>query len=270
MGDSLKKEKAAQIAIAFFLIFSVWWVFLFFTSQKNAPGNQLFSALYGLMALWGGIWGLFISKKWGGTKSILGRAILAFSLGLLFQEFGQIYYSYYLYFFKQILYPSIGDIGYFGSIPLYIYGTINLAKASGVKIGLRSFANKILAVVLPLVILVVSYLFFLKGYTFDWSKPLMIFLDFGYPLGQAVYVSLALLTFLLSRKLLGGAMKIPVLFILISLCAQYISDFAFLYQSSHGTEYAGGLNDYFYFISYYLMALSLIQLNTVLSKLKQS
>lgn len=270
MDDGLKKEKTAQLAIIFFLIFSVWWVFLFFTSQKNAPGNQLFTSLYGLMALWGGVWGLKISKKWGGVKSLVGKSIIAFSIGLLAQEFGQIYYSYHLYFFKEILYPSIGDIGYFGSIPLYIYGALNLAKVSGVKVGLRNFRSKLLAIVLPISILLISYFYFLKGYLFDWSKPLTIFLDFGYPLGQAIYVSIALLTYLLSRKLLGGIMKVPVLFILISLFVQYISDFAFLYQLSHGTEYAGGLNDYLYFISYYLMTLSLIQLNTVLTKLRNS
>lgn len=271
MLGSIYKEGKAKIAIVMFLIFSIWWFLVFYFFRENRDINNLFSAMYGIMAVWGGVFGMMISKKWGGLKSVMGRAIFAFSLGLFAQEFGQLTYSYYAYFLKiTIPYPSIGDIGYFGSIPLYIYGAFHLGQAAGIKVALKNFTSKIQAVILPLIILFISYAIFLKDYSFDWSKPLIIFFDFGYPLGQTLYVSIALLVYLLSRKVLGGIMKKPVLFILIALFAQYLSDFTYLYQANQGTAYPGGPNDYLYLTAYYLMTLGLIQLNTILTKIRNS
>jgi len=35
------------------------------------------------------------SRKWGGLRSVMGKAILMFSLGLVAQEFGQLSYAFY-------------------------------------------------------------------------------------------------------------------------------------------------------------------------------
>jgi len=64
---------------------------------------------------------------------------------------------------------------------------------------------------------------------------LVVFLDFGYPLGQAVYVSLALVVLLSLGKFLGGVMKRPVLLLLLAFILQYAADFNFLY--SHTMEH---------------------------------
>ena len=56
----------------------------------------------------------------------------------------------------DVPYPSIGDIGYFGSIPLYIFGVIFLAKSMGVELSLGSFANKLKALLIPVTILSIS------------------------------------------------------------------------------------------------------------------
>lgn len=269
MWETIKKEWQAQFAIGLLVVLTIWWVVSLAIQTSGDRFFGDFPSIYGVMALWGAIWGIIISKAWGGFKSVMGKAIIMFALGLFAQEFGQIYYAY-LSFYKQIEvpYPSIGDVGYFGSIPLYILGVWYLAKASGVKIGFSSFGNKIQAVLIPLVTLAVGYFLFLQGYEFDWSGPIKIFLDFGYPLGQAIYISLAILTYLLSRGVLGGIMKAKILFILFALCMQFLSDYTFLYQSSRGIWSVGGINDYMYLVSYFLMALGLLQLKTVLAKLR--
>ena len=87
-----------------------------------------------------------------------------------------------------------------------------------------------------------------------------MFLDFGYPLGQALYVSLALLTYLLSTKTLGGIMKNKVLLILFALAVQYAADYNFLSQAYAETWRNGGYGDAIYLLAYFLMALGLIQL----------
>lgn len=269
MLETIKKEWQAKLAVLLFFLLTVWWVVS--PSVQKMMGGRFFGdfpSIYVIMALCGAIWGIAISEIWGGLKSVMGKAVLMFSLGLFAQVFGQIYYAY-LSFYKHVdvPYPSIGDIGYFGSIPLYILGVLFIAKASGVKIGVRSFSSKIQAFLIPLVVLAAGYFLFLQGYEFDWSNPIKLFLDFGYPLGQAVYVSFAILTFLLSRGILGGIMKSKILFILFALSIQFLSDYTFLYQSSRGIWSVGGINDYMYLFAYFLMTLGLLQLKTVLSKL---
>ena len=108
--------------------------------------------------------------------------------------------------------------------------------------------------------LIFSYFFFLRDYQFDWSNPLKIFLDFGYPLGQAIYVSIAILTYVLSKGVLGGVMKPKILFLVFALIIQYLADYNFLLQAANSTWQNGGYGDLIYLIAYLLMALSLLQL----------
>lgn len=260
----IKYDWSFTVAILLFAIVLTWWGSFFFIQADESSMLQMkgiWGACYQIAALWGGIWGLMVAKSWGGRRSLMGRAIGAFAIGLLLQNFGQSVFSYYnLVLQVELPYPSLADIGYFGSIPFYIYGTLMLAKASGIKISLKSFSGKIQAVLLPLAMLTSSYYFFLKGYEFDWSAPLQVFLDFGYPLGQAVYVSCALLAYFLSTKTLGGAMKNKVLLILFALLIQYFADYNFLFQASAGTWNVSGYGDILYLTAYFLMAIGLIQL----------
>lgn len=269
MWESIKKQWQSQVALIIFTVFTLWWISFQFTQFRSNYSIELFGSTYAILAAWGAIWGIAISKKWGFLNSVMGKAILFFSLGLLAQVLGQIAYTIYIYYLHiPIPYPSWGDLWYFVSIPLYILGTYFLANASGVKVSLTSFTKKFQAILIPVVMLGVGYLLFLQGYSFDWSTPLVIFLDFGYPLGQAIYVSLAILTFLLTRGILGGIMHYRVLFIIFALVAQFLSDYVFLYQISRNTWHVGGINEWMYLLSYLLMSLALFQLDSVLQKLR--
>ncbi len=267
--DTIKKDWAARVVAIFFLLQTIWWISIFVSGLKETSQNYLFAATYGLICIWGAGWGFIISKKWGGFSSVLGRSLIFLSLGLLAQEFGQLVFSYYNVFLHvEVPYPSVADIGFFGTIPFYIYGIWLMARASGARFSLKSLGNQIQAFLIPAVILTASYLFFLKDYTFDYSHPLQIFLDFGYPLGEAFYVSLAILTYTLSRNLLGGIMKSKVLFIVAAFAAQYTAEFNFLYQNSKGTWINGGYGDYLYFLSYTIMVLGIIQFGHVETQLR--
>ena len=222
----LIREWQAKIALVFFFMYTALWLYLQYLHKTDSTLYHFFGITYCFMALWGGIWGMFIAHKWGGQKSIMGKSLIFFSFGLFAQTYGQITYSLYAIILKiELPYPSIGDIGFFGSIPLYIIGMLYLAQAAGVSISLRSFRNKLQAVLLPLLLLGFSYYIFLRNYQVDLSQPLVVFLDFGYPLGQSIYISIALLTFILLKGLLGGRMKNRILFILFALVLQYLSDF---------------------------------------------
>lgn len=247
------------------------WRLLIWAGFFGEEAVETWADAYFVLALYGGITGLVISKYWGGFKSLLGKAVIAFSTGLFLQAFGQAVYAYYAIFKGvEAAYPSIGDFGYVGSVFLYIYGVMLLAKTSGIKISLRSYLNKTQAIGIPLILLLVSYIIFLRGYEFDWSSPAKIFIDFGCPLGQAVYVSIAILVLILSRNVLGGLLKRPILLLLLALAVQYLADFVFLYMFNQDTYVAGGIADILYFLAYFFMGYSLIFLGITFQRISSN
>ena len=132
-----------KITLVLFLIFFTFWFLLqFFRNSDTSLQVQIFSGTYSIIALCGGIFGLIISQKWGGFKSVIGKSISFLSLGLLAQFLGQISYSFLFIFTKTIPYPSFGDVGYVGSIVLYSFGLINLGKAAGVKFKFKSASTR--------------------------------------------------------------------------------------------------------------------------------
>ncbi len=271
---TIKDSRPLQIAVFLFLIFLIWRLILYIlpAPAEDVVFNSSFiwGATYQIMALYGAICGLIISRSWGGYRSVLGRAILAFAIGLLFQSIGQALSTYYVYTIGEIPYPSWGDIGFFGSEIFYIYGTFTLAKLAGIRVNVNTFSTKILAFIIPLAGLIISYLIFLKGHELDWTMPVSVLLDIGYPLGQAFYVSIALLIYYFSRDVLGGVMRGPIIFFILALVAQYISDFTFLYQVTRDLYMPEGVNDLMYFTSYFFMAISLIRLGTVFNSMRNS
>jgi len=266
---NVKFYKLAFVLLAsLFAVLSVWWLLLHLTQSVDTRAGNVYGALYGSVALVGGIYGLFAARSWGFLRSYFGKAIILLSLGLLLQEFGQLAYSYFFSIKHiQLPYPSIADIGYFGSIFTYIAGAFCLIQGLGVGGILKKSPMKfIIGILVPALVLFSCYWFFLKGYDATGIGKLTVLLDFGYPLGQAVYVSIALVVLLSLGKMLGGIMKVPVLLLLLAFMLQYTADFNFLYQSHHGSWTLLGYGDYLYLLAYFAMGASLISLNRSLAR----
>lgn len=258
----IDKTKSASrlitVTVLLWVIVTAWFLYVhFFDASSNM--RYALGATYGLMALLGGFTGLVAARRWGGLKSKLGRTILFLACGLLAAEFGQLVFSYYnIIKHVEIPYPSLADIGFFLNIPLYIIALTSLWQVSGTKYSMAKHKSKIFILLLPPLGLVFSYLYFLKGYDFTDASTLRVFLDFGYPLGQAIYVTIALSIFILSVGALGGVMKKRILLLVLAFATQYAADFNFLYQTLHETWVNGAYGDYLYFLAYTFMALSLI------------
>ncbi|MBI2416030.1 MAG: hypothetical protein HYV33_05230 [Candidatus Kerfeldbacteria bacterium] len=261
-----KKNKNKSIAIVVvFVALLIWWSVLRFS--PNEYYHLVWAASYQVLVISAGFIGVILAMDWGSHRSVMGKALMSFAIGAFFQAFGQTTFSIYNLFLEtDIPYPSLADVGYFGSIPLYILGTLFLAKASGIKVSLKSFQKKVVAIVFPVLMLIVSYVAFLKDYDFDWAAPVRMLLDFGYPFGQAIYVSIAILTLSLSKGLLGGLMKNKIFFLLSALIVQYVADFNFLYQAIQGTWVNGSYGDLIYMAAYFLLAMSLLQFNVAYIK----
>jgi len=264
---------AKKLSVILFVVLALWWVVISLVwNNESVQANLIWGASYQLMAILGVIFGFIVSKSWGGRKSVMGKTVLFFSIGLLLQVFGQTVFSIYNFLGVELPYPSLADVGYFLSIPFYIYATILLAKASGASLSLKFIHKKIQAVIIPVIVLIASYVVFLRGYEFDWSSALSslrVLLDFGYPLGQALYVSLAVLVLVLSKDLLGGVMRSKVLIIVFALAIQYAADYNFLFQAYNGSWVNGSYGDLIYLFAYFIMALALINLGSVFEKIKE-
>jgi hypothetical protein len=261
LTEVIKKDWRVKVLIVLFVLLTVWWRL----SQEVVANSDhqiiyQFGSVYFTVAFWGAFCGL-ASFKNSSKKSLPSKAKLFFSIGLLCQVFGQISYAYYgLHYGVRIPYPSIGDVGYFLSIPAYFFGGVYLAKATNAKIWLQSFENKFEAVMISIVTLAVAYGLFLGGYTFDFTNPLKVFLDFAYPLGQAMYVCIAILVYLAVQGEAKNPMRPVVFLALLGLFVQFLCDYMFVYEASRGTWFSGGMNDYLYLISYFLMSLTILRI----------
>lgn len=268
--DRVLTNATARPLIVFFVALSIWWVAIYVRGLTGGTENTAFTLIYPLMALAGGLSGLFISRRWGGIKSYLGSALLFLSVGLLLQFFGQAVYAYYIYVLGvETPYPSIGDVGFFGSILCYLFALVKMRKVMWAHATLHPVRNRIIAIVIPALLLVSTSTIFLQDYVVDITTPVKVFLDFAYPLGGAIYVSLAILCLFFARNVLGGVMRKPIFFLVLTLIIQYVSDITFLYQADRGTWYVGGINDYLYFVSYFCMALGLVYIGTVFTTIKE-
>ena len=259
------KNKLQIFTTLVFLAIFAWWISFQHVVAKQGLNVQWFGGTYEVIALIGAGIGFVAARKWGGFKAVLGKALIFFSLGLLAQGVGELIYTYYIDGAKiQIPYPSWGDVAYFGSLLLYITGALFLAKAAGAGIALKQNRTyKVIAVLVPVIMVSVSYFILLHNHQYDTSHPLTVFLDAGYPVGEACYVSIAIVVYLLSRKLLGGLMKPALLLLIGALFVQYVADFNFVYQSNRGTFLQGKYGDFLYVIAYFVMATALIKFNTI-------
>jgi len=261
--DKAINNRVSIPVISLFLTFFILWIYLnYFASDVSYDTFSLWSNSYQVIALFGTIFGLIASKRWGGTGSYIGRALLAFAIGLLLQCFGQTVYGYYDEVRNiEIAYPSIGDIGFVVSILFYIYGALMLAKAPRVQLSLKLIVSKIHIVLIPFAMLVLTFFIYLQNYSFDWLKPVKIFIDFGNPFIDAIAIVVILLAFSLSKEKLRGALNIPFAFFTVTLIVQYLADVVFIYVFNNNLYVTGGFSDLIYAISYILMALSLVTLS---------
>ncbi len=238
-----------KIALAYMAVLVLFWVTLFTTHITSGTYSYLFSFLFGLTPLVGGIVAMYQSRVWGGTKSAVGKAVFFIGLGIFFWGMGESVWSYYNFFLKVAApYPSFADLGFAPSIFFYGLGALYLSRATGAKYGLRDKAAKFFVTLAPLVILLLSYYLLVtvaRGGVLvpDGETPLKIFLDLVYPLGDFVGLTIAVVVSGLSFRYLGGRYLPSIIFILFGLATMFLADTVFSYTTTVGTYYNGDFGD---------------------------
>lgn len=238
----------------------------FFIGVKDVPYSYVFAFAYGLIPIIGGVAGFASAEKWGLFKSSMGRALFFLSMGLITWGYGELIWSYYNFIaHTEIPYPSWADASFIVSWPLWAIGMLYLGKATGAKFGLKRKGGKLLALVIPVLTIIISYhlivniahqgVFEVDG---DLNK---IFFDLAYPIFDVVVLTIAALIYGLSFKYLGGKYKFSVLITLLGFVINYIADLGFSYTTTVETFYNGNWVDLMFATAMFMLSFGITNLN---------
>ncbi|KKS41660.1 MAG: Membrane protein [Candidatus Gottesmanbacteria bacterium GW2011_GWB1_43_11] len=229
------------------------------SGPKDLPFFLMFSVSNCVLALIGGFTGLLVSRHWGGFKSAVGKAVLFMSLGTTSWGLGNVVWSFYNFVLHlEVPYPSLADLGFAGAVPLWAIGMYYLSQATGAKFSLRRLRGRVLLIVLPIIAAIASYYFLFviaRNSSFEVEGGLLkIFLDFYYPIGDWVILTLSFLLFGLSFKYLGGKFKWPVFITILGFIVMFLADFSFSYTTTVGTYYNGNISDLLFAIALFVIS----------------
>jgi|SRR3989344_1179315 len=262
-------KRSLTIIIIYLITVIFWLVLTLKTGHSTSRAGYYFQLFLFIVPLVGSFIGFINARLWGGFRSAVGRAITFLSLGTLTWAIGMLIWNYYIFIAKiEIPYPSLADVAFILSWPLWTVGFIELSKATGVKFALKRKRGKALFFIIPLAVTLVSYYLLIvvgRGGVIDWSSGgLKLFFDLFYPIGDVVILTVALMLFGLSYNFLGGKYKIAVWLLIIAFIANYFSDFIFSYTTTKETYFNGHFVDFLFATTMFILSLGLSMLDVKL------
>ncbi|MDD5357139.1 MAG: hypothetical protein PHS53_03280 [Candidatus Pacebacteria bacterium] len=240
----------------------LWWLTIFNRGIIDTTENYLFGGAIGVLTVIGGIVGLIKAKRWGGFRSSTGKSVIFLSTGLLTWAIGTLIFAYYNLFLDiAVPYPSLADVAYIVSWPLWTIGILYLSPAIGLKYQLKKMSGKVFLLIIPLVTIFLSYylLFVIgRGGVIDLSGgSLKLFFDLAYPIGDIVILSITALVYSLSFNYLGGFFKFPIIVIMLGFVLNYLADFSFSYTTTQETFDVANWNDLLFTTAMFVLSVGL-------------
>lgn len=252
--------------LGYVFVMFIFWSGMYASGLKDLEVNKFWGIGINFIPLFGGVFGVFTSRHWGGIKSAVGKGIIFLSLGLISWSAGNWVWSYYNFFLSNnVPYPSLADAGYILAVPLWMAGMYYLSKATGVKYGLKNKFGQIYLLIIPIICFLSSYYLLVSiardGSISDGGDLLKVFFDFAYPIGDAIIVTIALLVYGLSFKYLGGKYKWPVFVTLFGFILMFFADFSFSYETTLGTYYDGDASNLLFISALFLMGFGITSID---------
>lgn len=250
-------QKILSGYLAFLLVF---WIILFHSGYTTSFWNYFYSFSFSLVPLIGGLFSMFSARAWGMLRSAIGRSVFFIAAGLFTWGVGSMIWSYYNFFHAIVVpYPSLADVGFILSLPFWILGIANLSKATGARFGLRRIRGRMILIVIPIIVMILSYYLLVvvgRGgiLTESFDNYLKLFFDLAYPFGDVVILTFALVIFGLSLNFLGGRYRPSILAIILGFVAMYLADFVFSYTTTTETFYNGNWGDLIFTIALFFIA----------------
>ena len=258
----IKTGKHWVLIIALYAVMLVWWVSIFSRNLIDTRENYFFGLAIGVLAVIGSVVGLLKSNQWGFLKSALGKSIFFLSIGVLTWGIGTIIFAYYNFYLSvAVPYPSMADVAYIFSWPLWTIGMVYLSRAMGIQYRLKKIGGKLFLFIIPLIIILASYYLLVtvaRDGVIDFSGGgLKLFFDLAYPIGDVVILTGAVLIYGLSLNHLGGVFKYPILLIIFGFVLNYFSDFSFSYTTTNGSFYVASWVDLLFNTTFFVLSLGL-------------
>ncbi len=258
----------SKIIITIFVAMFIWWVSINIQHMQDTSQNFFYGAMLGVLPVLGALFGFVNSKRWGGFSSSMGKSVFFLSLGLFTWGIGTLIFAYYnIYLQIAVPYPSIADLFYIVSWPLWVVGMLQLSHATGARYSLQSSKGKAMLLFIPILVILISYYLLVvvgRGGVLDVSLDgggLKLFFDLAYPIGDVVVLSLAALIYSLSYSYLGGKFKWAIYFIIIGFIANYLADFSFSYTTTLETFYTAGWVDLLFTVAMFILSIGVTSLD---------
>lgn len=268
MLQKITKNNFQRVVLVYLLALFVYWGFLHHSGLKTSNYNYLYSLLFSLIPLVGGLIGMIRSGIWGRFSSAIGKAVFFFGLGLFLWGAGSMVWSYYNFVVKNSLpYPSLADLGFAPSIFFWGVGAVFLSKATGARFALKkSPLAKVFTFVAIIGLPVLAYYLLvhvarhatLGTLVPDGENALKVVLDIAYPLGDFVALMLSVIIFGLSFKYFGGLFRLSIMALLFGLGLMFLADFVFSYTTTVGTFFNGDAGDLLMTCALFLMTFGLL------------
>ncbi len=256
-----------KLVSAYLIFLVIYWVVLYFSQQTTSVYNFLYSFLFSLVPLIGGVVAMPSAKRWGGFRTAIGKAIFFIGLGLFAWGAGSMVWSYYNFFLGEPApYPSLADLGFAPSIFFYGLGAVYLSRATGAKFGWRNNYAKLAVVIAAVAISVISYYVLVvvaRGGVLvpEGETPLKIFLDIAYPLGDFLAFAIAAIVSGLSFRYMGGRYIFDIVAILFGLFVMFVADSIFSFTTTAGTFYNGSFGDLMLTLGLFLLTYGVLGFN---------
>jgi len=266
-GSNMGMSISASMILMLFVALILWWLFITTQSLANTTQNFLYGAALGILPCLASVFGFINSNKWGGFKSSMGKSIFFLSAGLLTWGVGTLVFAYYNILLQvEVPYPSLADLFYIVSWPLWVIGMINLSRATGVKFQLKTAIGKIALFSVPVLIAILSYYLLIivarDGVILYTPEDLLkVFFDLAYPIGDIAILTIALLVYGLSFKFLGGFFKWPIIFILGGFVLNYLGDFSFVFTVTKETFFVANWVDFIYTLTFFCIGFGVSLIN---------
>ncbi|OGD93293.1 hypothetical protein A2697_03030 [Candidatus Curtissbacteria bacterium RIFCSPHIGHO2_01_FULL_41_44] len=234
------RNKFVIIFIFLLAIFVVLWVRIQILGIRDTNENYFFN-FYSIIPIFGAFVGWLVAARFGGLKSVLGRAISMLAAGLLAWGLGGFVWLWYnLVFQVPVPQPSLADYLFVGAYIFWAFGTIYLAKAAGIRFfPQETFAGKTILVVVPVLLVVLITVFYILLRTGSSSNLL----------SYVVFVPLLIYTgsiLPLVLNLYGGKFFKATGLVVLGFFILYLAGTSFFYSVANNTYYNGHLSDLFF------------------------
>ncbi len=273
---TMGKNKEWIIITVFYAAMVAWWLGIRNGGLVDTDQNYLFGLMIGVLPILGGIIGLIKSAKWGHFGSAVGKSIFFLSVGLISWGIGNLVFAYYnLYLHVAVPYPSLADVAYIVSWPLWVTAMVYLLKTIGIKYRLKKAEGKFFVFIVPIACIAISYFLLItiaRGGSLDLTGGLAkAFFDLAYPAGDIIVLTMAALIYGMSVNYLGGVFRKPIVIIILGFVMNYVADFSFSYTTTNGTFFVASWVDLVFLTTMFILSLGISLFDpALLNKSQQS